>query len=301
VEAQLPGVRAAVTSDLPIAGASDPDTRIALNPESTFGLVHPTTPWKPDVPQQTAYLHRVSSGYLDVMHISLLAGRNIRADDAVSPQLLDDWDAPRGEGVALVNRAFAVRAFAGAAAALGQRISVQEDFVPARVIVGVVADTHLNRRDSGSAPHVYVPFADGPAERFALVACCADLPPVVRAATPLPGDPFAVRDPTTLTELLRTPFAIERAVTGVIAVLAITALIICAIAIYAVGSAHVRRRERELGIRVALGARHRSLQYDLARATVVQSIGAAVMGVAFSQLVLRQLGYESRGFDLVAS
>jgi hypothetical protein len=67
---------------------------------------------------------------------------------------------------------------------VGQRISVQEDLVPARIIVGVLRDTHLNSRDPGSSAHVYLPFADSPAGRFTLVTCCTDLQALVHSTTP---------------------------------------------------------------------------------------------------------------------
>ena len=220
----------------------------------------------------------VSRGWHAALGVPVLRGRGFEAGDT--------RDAP---AVALVNATLARQVF-GEEDALGRRIGTGLDgptgsFV---TIVGVVADTPQETVAKATAPEMYRPLDQdvrlGPSGLSLVVRATGD---PLRLAPALRRELAAVRGDVALGRVLplasaaREMVAGPRAASGVLSLFAALALLLAALGLYGVLSCLVGETTRELGLRLALGARPGSLvalvlKRTLALAGVGLAIGLAV-------------------------
>ena len=186
----------------------------------------------------------VSRGYFGTLGIPLFAGRDFEA--AEEP----------GAAVAVVNRTLADRYWPGVNP-IGRSLRLAAEDEPRR-IVGIVGDAA--RRDVRSAPYamVYVPHAQDPSSwtqvnlrtradpRAGLLALREHL------RTLDPG--AAVSAPRTFAELRAEATRDARLQAGLALGLAAVAVVLALIGLYGLMAYVVGRRQREIGIRAALGA-----------------------------------------------
>jgi ABC-type antimicrobial peptide transport system permease subunit len=159
-------------------------------------------------------------------------------------------------------------------------------------IVGVVGDVvHLDE-NVPSVPQIYLAFAQSPAVTMSLVARTGADPSAL--ADPLRElalvlEPDASVQTRTLSELRREVFASADAVIALFAIFAGFALVMASMGIYGVMSYAVTQRERELGIRMALGAdRGDVTRMVAAEGAKVVALGA-LAGLAGAALLGRML------------
>jgi predicted permease len=269
-----PGVEAAgFADDLPL------DLSIAETPAWPEG-------WAggPDDYVNTAFTV-ASDGYFETVAIRLLAGR-----------VFDASDGPGAGLVAVVSREFAERVWPGEPA-VGKRVRFGGPDAPWRTVVGVVGDVKTVTLSAETRPSLYLPLAQEYQPRQTLLvrgasatATAAQATRIIRSLDPklshTPAQPLAA-----LTALGIMPQRIG-AVAG--AALGGLALLLAALGIYGVVAFTVTQRQREMGIRMALGATRRSVS----TLVLVGALRLAAPGVVLGLVGGAALGLLIRGFIL---
>jgi putative ABC transport system permease protein len=227
-----------------------------------------------------ANVARVTPGFFETMKIPLIAGRTFT---------LDDFDAERPT-VVIVNESFAKRYFGGQPAA-GSRLDLRwgGPLAP-HEIVGIAADTRYDLRKP-PVPTIYVLI---PHQSFSTlhVRVAGDLPATaarirdaVLAATPL----LRVTSVTSQAAMVDRTVVRERLLALLGGFFALVGLALTAVGLYGTLSYAVVQRTREIGIRVALGARAvgavRSVVTDSASTTLIGAACGLAGGLYASRFV----------------
>jgi macrolide transport system ATP-binding/permease protein len=221
---------------------------------------------------------RVSPGYFDVMRIPVIAGREFDGVRDIGTQ-------PRR---IIVNETMALRFWPNGAAVgrmvrfPGPRPAGATGPPPFDVeVVGVVADVHYRMVREKPRPTFYVSTSQQPITSFVMHVRTkgdpeAHLGEIARAMASVdPNVPVARA--VTLQGQLDRNIADERMARSIAMALGIAALVLAATGLYATMAFAVRRRTREIGVRMALGAR----TSDVGAMVVRQGLVLAAVGVAF--------------------
>lgn len=218
-------------------------------------------------------LATVSAGYLEAMGIPLRQGRALTWRDSAG--------AP---SVAVINETMAREYFDGAA--LGRRFSFG-DRQPEFEVVGVVADgKYVDLREERAPRYVYISFLQSPfpvAEMTLHVRTDGDplryLDAVKRELRALdPTLPLA--GVTTIEDQIAESLASERILATLGSAFGLLALLLAEIGVYGVLAFAVARRTKEIGLRMALGARPAELSWMILRQVAVACGAGLVAGLA---------------------
>jgi len=223
-----------------------------------------------------------TAGYFDAMGIPITDGRPITEADRAGT-----------ERVVVVNTAF-VRRFLGGERAVGRTVYVHFEGtdIPRRV-VGIVGDVLHDSLGRDPYPAVYVPYAQVPYSRGLALAVATDLPPrdalpTVTASLRRAEPGLAISKPRVMEEIVGAAVATPRFISLLLGAFAAVALALAAVGVYGVISYAVRRRTREIGVRVALGADRASILGLVVKRGMVPVAIGLVLGVAGS-LALHRL------------
>lgn len=291
----IPGVTGVtVTTNLPSGGQTD---------QFNMGDVH-----LPGGPEFYTQYHGVAPGFFELFGIRLRKGRGFERGDR------------RGtEPVAIVSQNLADAQFGGDA--LGKTIQQGEGaHMWSARIVGVAADTYQRGPLRPTEPMLYLPLAQMPEETLALFRSFEPLRFALRGH----GDPMQWRDAVrqAMAEIapgqpfanLRTMQAIVHQTTAqarlnllLVGLFSALALVLAAAGLYAVMAVAVAAREREFGVRLALGAPPARLMRQVLRGGLTQIAIGLLIGTSIAMALTRALSsllmpllHRASGFDPVA-
>ncbi len=263
----LPGVESAgVIDDVPL------DNGGSHQPIAIEG--RPTVPMSE---QPEVDVRLISPGYMSAMHIALLRGRD-----------LSDTDIAGRPAVVLISEAMA-RQFWPGEDALGKRLTMT--FFPGAVreVVGIVGDVKLDGLDqTRPAASLYFPLeqlsapANGDWGSFPMTLVVrsgsgsAGMVPAVTNAVHAIDPEMPLRDIQAMDDVVANSISQQRFNMLLLGAFGGLALLLAAVGIYSVLSYSVRRSVREIGIRLALGAK----LGDVLRMVVFEGMKPTLLGVA---------------------
>jgi putative ABC transport system permease protein len=279
----LPGVTGGAAILLPplSGGGWTSDFHVAGRPADQYG---------------TEVQHRIASpDYFRVMRVPLVTGRFFTAADRAG--------APP---VVLINTAFARQQFPGQNP-IGQRLAF--DRVPDstsvwRTIVGVVGSERQTDLATPPRIEVFEPFAQAPNSYMTLVARTAGDPaaliPSVRRVLEDVDPDIALATLNTMGGLWTRSIARQRFVMILVITFALVGLALAVVGVYGVMAQLARGRTRELGIRLALGARAGQVQWLVVRdglRLVGGGVALGLVGAALASRAMRAMLYEVTATD----
>ncbi len=246
--------------------------------------------------QHATYGLAVGPRFFETMHIPLKAGRVFTPEDfPLGPESFHRTTTGPGAGdetkliPLIINEAFA-RSFFKDQNSLGRRIT---DFGNKSTgeIIGVVGDTKYRTLRSEIAPTLFVP-ARGSEVRFE-VRTAVDprtiIPAVRSIASQLDND-MPLLSMNTQSEQIEGSLFQERLIARLSSFFGGLSLLLACIGLYGLLSYEVTRRTREIGVRMALGARPRDVLRFIVRQGVGLSAAGATIGILGALGATRYLG-----------
>jgi predicted permease len=282
-----PAVRVAeVTDQPPLGGAGDQD----------IGAVPVGEPPPADQAGIGSIWYRtVSTGYLPLMRMRLVRGRHFTASDRAG-----------GGAVAVINQE-AARRYWGGKDPVGRVLASGTEPDAMRVtIIGVVETAHPDGPQQPVKPEIFLPMGQFPVRGVTVViepnggrdAALEALRSALRAVDPL----VPISGAATLEQAASRAVSLPRAYALFVAIFGGVALALAGLGVYGVMAYAVAQRQREIGVRLALGAAPSAIRgMILGQGARLALLGAAagLLGAAALTRLLRTLLFGVNAFDPV--
>ena len=270
----IPGVLdASAVSELPASGGS-----------MNRGFVIEGRPAPQRAGDLTVEYRVIEPRYFATMGVPVLRGRTFTAADG-----------PTAVRVAVISERMA-RQHWSAGDPIGARVALGD---PAQseswhTIVGVVGDVAHFGLASAPTPEIYVPIAQSPAHSMYVVLRAGGDPssigPALREVVSTLDAEQPVIDVQMMTQRLNGSVARQRFVTTLLGLFAGIAVFLAVIGVYALMATMVQARTREIGLRMALGARENELVRMLVLRGSRLVVAGIVLGLVISFAATRTLG-----------
>jgi len=277
----IPGATAAGTlSKLPFTGGI---RGIPVFPPGTTELTLNNSVLSP-------YGFTISPGYLETARTRLLRGRDV------------SWrDTTKTPYVALVNETFAQKMW-GDTPAIGQHFIFLDHL---REVVGVTEDGKYHEIQDSPQPVVYLPLPQNEKANTTFVVRSDRAQNEMAAAIErtLTGfEPNAQITVQSWPDVMEGALFSARAAAAALGVMGLLAVVVAVTGIFGMATYNVSRRMKELGIRVALGARSRHvISTAVGRPIVLLAVGSLVglLLEIFASRLLGQIVYQANPRDPV--
>ena len=266
---QLPGVRSAgIVSVLPLQGDRWGD------------MISVPGDTRPIFSQPEAKYRWLSPGYFETMQIPLIAGRFFTPDDL-------------GHPVAVVSQRAVQTAWHGKNP-VGQFFHRMDSSEKPLQVIGVVGDVPAVDLSEQPVAMVYVPLTYRTNESGTFVIRTANDPAAmsdpIRKAIWSVDNQAAVPDVRAMETIVDGSLAARDFQMHLLLAFAATALVLAALGIYGVVAYSALQRTRELGIRIALGARPAQIYRLILEDGITPVLIGSALGIALAALAMRALG-----------
>jgi predicted permease len=234
---------------------------------------------------------RVMPGYFDTMEIPVLRGRPFDARDA------------DGAPIAIVVNETMARRYWPGGDAVGRRLSVFSDAAPDAEVIGVVRDVHYRMVREEPRASFYVSFPQSPFFQASIHARTSGDPSALvetlRRAVADVHPQVPIARASSLEEQMLRNIADDRMAEAVASLLGLSALILATAGLYGTMAFAVRRRTREIGVRLALGAGVSDVRGLVLRQGLTLVLLGAVAGATASVAVGRTLASQLHGVPAI--
>ncbi|HSK18491.1 MAG TPA: ABC transporter permease [Longimicrobiales bacterium] len=251
----------------------------------------PGVPTPPDDPPIAQY-HTVDEGYFETLGVRLVDGR-----------WFEERDDANGRPVVIINAALAERAWPGQRAVgrtvlglangigpLGRRLGSENE----HEVIGVVADVRNASITAPAEPAIYSSVRQFPFYRMYVVAdgggTAGQLLGRIRHHAQRLDPSLPLGEARTIERVLARPTDASRFLMLLMTTFAALALVLAAIGIYGILSFTVLQRRREIGVRMALGARPADVLGLVVRQGVILGAIGAGIGLLLAIYGARFLG-----------
>ncbi|HMG86221.1 MAG TPA: ADOP family duplicated permease [Terracidiphilus sp.] len=240
-----------------------------------------TTDFRPTNQVAEAMNYHISGGYIEAAGTHLLAGRDL--------SMQDDAKAPK---VALINRQFAVKVFGSVNNAIGGHFKFWGG--QRAEVVGVVEDGKYRTLTEDQQPAMFFSFQQQQSSNTWLLVRSNRDPQEISAALEKALHGLDSAMPITVrpwTQAMGSAMFAARVASVALGVLGLLGAMLAVTGIFGMASYTVSKRLRELGIRMALGARRKQvLRTALGRSFVLLSVGS-VAGLVLGLLATKVLSF----------
>jgi predicted permease len=266
----IPGIRSVAFSSVGLLSRAMEGSSISI-------------PGRNDLSDKPLNAHRliISDGFFETMGIRLLGGRDFNASDNQG-----------AVHTAIVNETFA-RSFFPDSEVLGQTFKIVRTEYQ---IVGLCSDAYYNNLRQTPPPTMYFPYRQQPGGRMTFevrsVLPSMSLVPAVRKLISNIDRNIPLENVATQKQVIKRSIMEERLFAILCGVMTMLAITLSCIGLYGLMAYNVARRVREMGIRLALGARPQDVAWPILREALILTAFGMVIGLPLA-LALTRLAHSA--------